>query len=825
MPQFNFQPIYSKYAGNTLDLEDKLLSKKEEEYRVGEHYMDTYDKIRKSMQAAPLSPDVEAVNILSKNAIEDIKSFADKGDYENFYNKIKNSVLDLQSKYAPYAQNMKSYHEQVKEIMDTKDWTPYEKQLFLAKKKKQYEDDGGLKVDPITGQATGYINMGKMADYHNVQKELMEFASKISVNETFENNFIKASKNPDGTYELYDKTTGHREKNRSLEDVKRIGKSYLLNSPELLGTLRQKADLDAFSIVNNTENPQELLINVNKKIDEKIKYIKAQSDKGLSKEMLVEKQKYIDDLKNSKVDINGNPEQIIQQLKLNEAIGNDVYNVADALKRHDVENTLDMSHGIAWKLHEDKVIKSVAATKDLMINADNRDITSEEFSKNYNNINTEVSNLETTFNNNSKKIFNSKVPIENRDRILYDLRKLGITDGFSKKDFENIQAIFKANKVNISVEDIEKNINTILMLTEQKKSLDKNNSELTKLNNAIIRNIDIATINKFKNTEPSITFDEAKEILKDALINSDSPSKITRNVYSSEKRMKKLAGEYNENLKKGKGNLQSWDMVRSRNIQENSALMYISARKFLKNNNIKVDPKTLQLQRYGFTNPEENSLTKDFNDKLINGLNSGGLSNFNSNNKSVEALFNNGEIKDTKGNNDTPNSIKATNAMPLTDNQVLVTFESGEGNDKRIFKVPIDVKSDGSNLKSLYREYHLESAKNMPYGKKLKSAESESYFEAQKGHVLAVANVDIEDSDKINIENLPINSSDIISANNYRFKITRTANGYSAKILNRDGKEEFLPVAKDETHKNVLLYPSYDDLIFAIGKVLVGYSN
>jgi hypothetical protein len=814
MPQFNFQPIYSKYAGNNAATVDKLLTKKEEEYKVGEQYMDAYDKLRKSMQAAEnLTGDVAAVDDLSKKAIDDIKQFAEKGDYENLYNKIKGSVIDLQAKYTPYSQNKEKYYEDIKNINTQKDWSPNEKASFIAKKTEEYNSGKGLQVDPITGQATGFISMGKMADYYNAQKELMDFTSKITINEGYNEGGFRAEKNPDGTYSGYDSRRNTEWKSRTLEEIKEIGKQYILSSPEIMASLNQKAELDAYNTIKSVDDPKQLLAGINQDIDDKIKAYTSQDDKKLTKDKIKEKYNAIQDLKNSKIDINtANPQQVIQNLKLNKAINNDTYNVADALEVNSVKSKTDFIKNLQFDALASAAEKRMNATKDIMVNANNRDITPEDFAKNYRELNKEQSTLVGNFESGSKQIFNSGVDADKRDRILYDVRKLKITGGgYSQKDFEKVQAIFNAEGIKYTANDIQNRINIINRLAEQKKVIDNNNSQINRFNKQVSVNI---PDNKIKAIQKLLTGEGKDE--RYSFTESDVKEMIKGNLLGDNSYLYKYIEKHQD---KGNG------------VKISSSRLYEAVHNRLQRaiakEGIKVDPKTLQVQRYGFTNPEENSLTGDFNSKVTNAINVGGIHNFNSNNKSVEALFNNGEIPDESGNKAAPTTVKATYSMPITDNQMLVTFESGEGKDKRIFKVPIDIKKDGSNVFSYTREYHVESARNMPYGKKEKYAETESYNDAQKGHIISVANMDIEDKDKINIENMPINTSDVIDAGAYRFKITKKRSGYEAKIIKTVGKnqiEESLPRADGDDH-NVILYPSYDDLMFSIGKVLVGFSN
>ena len=774
MPQFNFQPIYSKYAGNNAATIDKLLTKKEEEYKVGESYMDAYDKLRKSMQAAEnLTGDVAAVDDLSKKAIDDIKQFAEKGDYENLYNKIKGSVIDLQAKYTPYSQNKEKYYEDIKNINAQKDWSPNEKASFIAKKTEEYNSGKGLQVDPITGQATGFISMGKMADYYNAQKELMDFTSKITINEGYNEGGFRAEKNPDGTYNGYDSRTNTEWKRRTFEDIKKIGEQYILSSPEIMASLNQKAELDAYNTIKSVDDPKQLLVDINQDIDDKIKAYASQDDKKLTKDKIKEKYNAIQDLKNSKIDINtANPQQVIQNVKLNKAINKDTYNVADALEVNSVKLKTDFRKNLEFDALASAAEKAANSTKDILVNADNRDITPEEFSKTYNTAITENATLNNDYKKLQNKIFNSKIPQEKRDIIIKQLRTLGISGGYSPKDIEDIQKIFKANGMIISYDNAVKYSSDIRTLTEQQSKVNANNYEINRLNKNINLNLDDNKINLFAKTY-NLDYNEAKEFLKDALINPDSHSKITENVYSSEKRMKKLAGEYNEKAKKGKGNLQSWNMVRDRNIRENSSLMYLSARKFLKSNNIKIDPKVLQVQRYGFSNSDENSLTGDFNTRITTAINEAGIDNFTSGGISLQKKLNDEEIKDANNKTVKVNNAVAISSLPLSDTQILVTFKGKDSNDKEVtFKVPVDIKdNDGTNIKERSIEYHIESAKNMPYGKKLKEEKGEGYNKTQAGHVVAVSNLMIDDNDKVELDNLPNGDNMKINAGNLNFKI------------------------------------------------------
>jgi len=237
MPQFNFQPIYSKYAGNNADVVDKLLTKKEEEYKVGEQYMDTYDKLRKSMQSDPSKTSIAAVNNLSKAAIDDIKQFTDKGDYENLYNKIKGSVVDLQSKYAPYAQNREAFQKQaLKKAEDDKEWGNLTN-IDLQKQIEEYDANGGLKVDPSTGLATNYFNIKSMDKYYDVFGEL----NKILKDTPIFKSTVEGGLEKTNSYRLRSTTVG--KEIRSLNDLTNDARSILENTPHLKAVIDKQTEL------------------------------------------------------------------------------------------------------------------------------------------------------------------------------------------------------------------------------------------------------------------------------------------------------------------------------------------------------------------------------------------------------------------------------------------------------------------------------------------------------------------------------------------------------------------------------------------------------
>lgn len=249
MPQFNFQPIYSKYAGNNAATIDKLLTKKEEEYKVGEQYMDTYDKLRKSMQAASqLTGDVAKVDELHKGAIEDIKQFTEKGDYENFYNKIKGSVVDLQSKYMPFEQNKKLFNEAYeRKKKDEKKWGVLS-DLDFQKSIDDYNKGKGLQVDPITGQATGYFQANDLGEWYDVPKELLDRLDKVTINK------VKEELGLTQFDDLRDWTTTASREFRLFDTLKKYGKNILAESPHLQNVIDTEANLNAWQLAKKVNS-------------------------------------------------------------------------------------------------------------------------------------------------------------------------------------------------------------------------------------------------------------------------------------------------------------------------------------------------------------------------------------------------------------------------------------------------------------------------------------------------------------------------------------------------------------------------------------------
>ena len=278
---FNFQPIYQRYVGDNAELVDKLLTRKEEQYKVGEENLDFYNKLQKAMRAAePLTKQVEAVNDLRLEALNKIKQFTEQGDLENLYNKIKTSAIDVQGKYAPYAQQLESFQKGLEEKKKNEsDWGTYS-DLDVQKQIEEYNKTEGLKIDPLTGQATGFFNFKALPKYYNVQDKITEYASKIPVQTTkTESGLFRYSNDPNSDFYYYDASTGKETRIKPFEKIAAVAKEYLQQSPELLQVVEKQSNLDAYKlrkyVQNGVVDAETVLKSSNSILDAKINAYKS----------------------------------------------------------------------------------------------------------------------------------------------------------------------------------------------------------------------------------------------------------------------------------------------------------------------------------------------------------------------------------------------------------------------------------------------------------------------------------------------------------------------------------------------------------------------
>lgn len=707
MPQFNFQPIYSKYAGNTLDLEDKLLTKKEEEYKVGEQYIDTYDKLRKSMQSSPLSTDIEAVNNLSKSALEDIKQFTDKGDYENLYNKIKGSVVDLQSKYAPYAQNLKNYYEGVKELRDKNKWSEDYINLQIAKSKQKYEKSGGLKIDPSTGLANNYFSMDRMGEYLNPQKELASFMKEVTINKNgYDSPLIKASiiRDANGNFvsgEVYDKKFGVTKEVRTMNELLEVGKNFLTNSPEIQSVINKQAELDAFAITNSP-NAIERINNVNNYIDKNIKSLQESIKSIDNGKMVGNKEnlyKQIDDLQKTKIDPNKDIESIeskLHNILANKYSNDDVYNVADML---DVNNTTTKTtylQGQRFKAEEGAIKKKVIDANTLLSAATNSNITPKTFNQAYNLINdsyqTSKTNYESSANNLLKSFgktyidrWGKEKANQNMNNAIDDLKSLNITNGYTDENIKKIAEVFNKNGFALGLSGnnfqqtknfIANNIKNIETATTYKNTFDDVSYEQGKLNSYLETKIPIKVIKDFA-TKEKISNEEAKNLIYNNLTTDDKTTLLAQKA-----NMERLAPK--ENLLKSKDYLNVVHKLKAINL--------------LKENNINLNFNDYSEQNFGFTNSDKESTIKEVNDNLTEHFKSIGIDNLVSKGVSIIDIFNSGVPLEGGKETIKPKNPILQNATILSGNQFLLTMKEGD----KTFKITVDADSDNGNLASMY---------------------------------------------------------------------------------------------------------------------------
>lgn len=180
IPNMQFTPIYQRYIGNALQEEKALMDRVETKAASVDAYYDQLDAATKAAQSADFKNDTAALTKAKQDAAVALKAARDRGDYENLGKYAKAASSEFMKIYTPVAQNNKALQEFITDsLKDKNDWTPLQKKGWIAEQKAQYEEKGGLQIDPVTGNATNFFTGAALDKYEDFGKLAIELADKI----------------------------------------------------------------------------------------------------------------------------------------------------------------------------------------------------------------------------------------------------------------------------------------------------------------------------------------------------------------------------------------------------------------------------------------------------------------------------------------------------------------------------------------------------------------------------------------------------------------------------------------------------------------------
>ena len=180
IPNMQFTPIYQRYIGNALQEEKALMDRVETKAASVDLLYDQIDAQTKAAQSADFKNDTDALKLAKQKAADEIRKAHERGDYENLGKSAKLAASEFMKIYTPVAQNHKSLQEFItKSLEDKNDWTPLQKQGWIAEQKAEYEKKGGLQIDPVTGNATNFFTGAALDKYEDFGKLAIELADKI----------------------------------------------------------------------------------------------------------------------------------------------------------------------------------------------------------------------------------------------------------------------------------------------------------------------------------------------------------------------------------------------------------------------------------------------------------------------------------------------------------------------------------------------------------------------------------------------------------------------------------------------------------------------
>lgn len=248
IPNMQFTPIYQRYIGNALQEEKALMDRVETKAASVDAYYDQIDAATKAAQAAPFSNDQAYLVKAKQEAAAALKMAHERGDYENLGKHAKLAASEFQKYYVPIAQNHKALQEAVTKEMDADNgYDPIRKSAWLKRQKRLYEENGGLQIDPVTGQANNFFSgqtLNKYVDYGEKALKMANDVKDTDINYT--NGKPTSLKLPNGeVIEGKYLVDSFSTKGVNAGTIKQVIQNYLHTNPQYQYQATVEAQIDA----------------------------------------------------------------------------------------------------------------------------------------------------------------------------------------------------------------------------------------------------------------------------------------------------------------------------------------------------------------------------------------------------------------------------------------------------------------------------------------------------------------------------------------------------------------------------------------------------
>lgn len=267
IPNMQFTPIYQRYIGNALQEEKALMDRVETKAASVDAYYDQIDAQTKAAQSADFKNDTEALKLAKQKAADEIRKAHARGDYENLGKQAKLAASEFMKIYTPVAQNNKALQESITKEMDAENgYSPEEKARWIKQQKIDYEKNGGLQIDPVTGNASNFYTGSKLNKRIDFGEKTLKMTGDIKPTDiTYGKDGFIEGVNVNGTVlalrdENGDKIPAtylrtHNEITGVLKNrIQQVIGNYLENSPEFKYQTKVEGIIDAVGITDEQFN-------------------------------------------------------------------------------------------------------------------------------------------------------------------------------------------------------------------------------------------------------------------------------------------------------------------------------------------------------------------------------------------------------------------------------------------------------------------------------------------------------------------------------------------------------------------------------------------
>lgn len=760
IPNMQFQPFSQRYVGNTIEAENnainrlqevddkaEALSEQTQQWSKQATSLDFGDEFPEKVADVGLLKDLK---LRTQGELEAIAANTD--DVGAAYKKAKQAAISFQTGYAPLAQHLKSYQEQVQKVVENKSGhSDAIKAGWIRYYKEQHLNKGGLKYNSLTNTSSNTINIPDIPDYINVDKEVKDYVKDMPVGELVTIGGSEWIRNPDGTYGENFGINKTKITSRSYKEIYDAAYRVIQNDGKVQGSLRA----EVIAQLGNLKDPLKYAANLNIRIDELNLGIEERNKAILQTNKLTRRgDNILPQFKQIDIKEEDSPSNIKDKLydKLIEIKQNAAADLGgtswDIFKQDtDLIKMEDEARKTASRLKTEAAVKETA---NIVATTGQYAITPELIEKQFSNVkstyieNTKLFNKSADNINTLYKVPTSIVREKESSSINLISDALGILHRQGKLNIENTKKALTGLGINVGGNFNQDNVD------ELSKMLDDYNSAK---HNFLVSSEAYKTLNTINK-------------LKDETLNKNAElQKFTKNNNFGEKELQNVLNYYpkfNEEYiyrKKGMSPPKGW-IEWFKDDTEGAILDIASKYLTLKNKILKSSAseiyKNYNQQRNEYSNPQEGSILHTYNAKLTDSIKSTGIGQYSSNGKDVAVMLaNNEEFTTTSDKLAVPVgtltivSSHLGTVHPLTKQQQIHTiFEDAEGTK---FKIDLDSENENGSIDEtsdhviknmiLNRETNKMNPEQQQATEKVRTIAAQDYFNKHIENNLALNNI------------------------------------------------------------------------------------